>query len=79
MDTHCALITVLLQVTDFRKQRGKRHPLSALLANAFNVALLKNRTQVQNQEHAPRADTELDCMATCLGPRQTSYLRVWKI
>ena len=44
MDTHCALITALLQVTDFRKRRGKRHPLSALLALAYAAALCGARS-----------------------------------
>ena len=39
MDIHCALTAALLQVTDFRKRRGKRHPLSALLALACAAAL----------------------------------------
>ena len=59
MDTHCSLITALLQVTDCRKSRGKRHPLAALFALACAAALCGARSLTAISQWGREHDVEL--------------------
>jgi hypothetical protein len=63
MNTSCTLLMALSQIPDFRKLRGKRHPLAALLSLACAAALCGARSLTAisqwGREHGPELLAQL--------------------